>query len=134
ISGSTQGIGYAIARGLAREGVAVTLNGRTDERCAAAVARLRNEVPGAAIDALAADLADPEQVAALAARVAEVDILVNNAGVFDLVDFATATDAEWQRYLDVDLLSAVRLSRAALPGMLARGSGRIISIASESGV
>lgn len=134
ISGSTQGIGYSIAEALAAEGVAVVLNGRTDERGEEAAARLRASVPNAEIAQIAADFTDAAQVAALVDRLGSVDILVNNVGIFDLVDFAAADDAEWQRYLDVDLMSAVRLSRAVLPGMLESGWGRIISIASESGV
>jgi NAD(P)-dependent dehydrogenase (short-subunit alcohol dehydrogenase family) len=134
VSGSTQGIGYAIAEQLAREGASVILNGRTPERCADAARRLREDVPNAAVDAIAADFADPAQVSALVERLGDVDILVNNVGVFDLVDFAATDDAAWEHYLQVDLMSAVRLSRALLPGMLARGTGRILSIASESGV
>jgi len=134
VSGSTQGIGYAVAEHLAREGAAVVLNGRTRERSEAAAARLRADVPGADVTAIAADLAVPQQVAALLAELGDVDVLVNNVGVFDLVSFVDADDATWQRYLDVDLLSAVRLSRGLLPGMLERGWGRIVSVASESGV
>lgn len=134
ISGSTRGIGYAIAEELAKEGASVVLNGRTSQRSKEAAKRLRETVPTAEVDALAADFSDPAQVASLVERLGEVDILVNNVGVFDLVDFTATDDATWDHYLQVDLMSAVRLSRALLPGMLARGEGRILSIASESGV
>ncbi|MGO1467989.1 SDR family NAD(P)-dependent oxidoreductase [Microbacterium gubbeenense] len=134
ISGSTQGIGYAIAESLIREGASVILNGRTRERNESAVDRLRATVPGADVSSEPADLGDAEQVASLLHKIGHVDILVNSAGVFDLVDFFDADDESWQYYLDVDLMSAVRLSRGLLPGMLERGWGRIISIGSESGV
>lgn len=128
ISGSTQGIGYAIAAALAAEGARVVLNGRDQTRTDAAAARLREEVPGADVSAIAGD------VSSAIGDLGEVDILVNNAGLFELTDFATLGDAEWQRYLDVNLMSAVRISREVLPGMLERGWGRIVNIASESGV
>lgn len=134
ISGSTQGIGYAIAEELAKEGASVILNGRTEQRCLEAARRLRRAVPTAEVDVMPADFAAPDRVAALIDKLTDVDILVNNVGVFDLVDFTTTDDATWEHYLQVDLMSAVRLSRALLPGMLTRGEGRILSIASESGV
>ncbi len=134
ISGSTQGIGYAIAEELVKEGVHVILNGRTEKRSHEAAQRLREAVPAAEVGAIAADFSDPAQVSELAASLGRIDILVNNVGVFDLVEFTSADDAVWDHYLQVDLMSAVRLSRALLPGMLARGEGRILSIASESGV
>ena len=130
VTGSTRGIGFAIAEALAGEGAAVIVNGRDADRTRAAGERLRERVPGADVAALPGDVADPAGIADLA----EVDILVNNAGLFALTDFATLGDDEWQRYLDVNLLSAVRLSRELLPGMLERGWGRIVNIASESGV
>lgn len=134
ISGSTQGIGYAIAAALAAEGVAVTLNGRDATRVDAAVARLRGEQPAAQVAGLAADFADAEQVDALTRQLGDVDILVNNVGLFGLAEFASVTDDEWTRYFEVNVMSGVRLSRAVLGGMLERGWGRIIFISSESGV
>jgi NAD(P)-dependent dehydrogenase (short-subunit alcohol dehydrogenase family) len=128
ISGSTQGIGFAIAAALAAEGAAVVLNGRDQSRTDAAAAQLRDEVSGADVSTVVGD------VSAALVDLAEVDILVNNAGRFELTDFTMLGDDEWQRYLDVNLMSAVRLSREALPGMLERGWGRIVNIASESGV
>jgi NAD(P)-dependent dehydrogenase (short-subunit alcohol dehydrogenase family) len=134
ISGSTQGIGFAIARSLASEGVRVVLNGRDPGRVDDAVRRLLDEVPGAVVSGLVADFADPEQVDGLLAAVGEVDVLINNVGLFDVAAFADISDADWQQYFDVNVMSGVRLSRAALPRMLARGWGRIVFIASESGV
>lgn len=134
VSGSTQGIGYAIASALAAEGVQVVVNGRSRQRVDAAVARLRAEHPGATLSGLAADLSAPHEVAHLLADLDEVDILVNNVGIFDLAEFASVSDDEWARYLDLNLMSGVRLSRHSLPGMLQRGWGRILFISSESGV
>lgn len=134
VSGSTQGIGYAIAAALAAEGVQVTLNGRDAERLDSAVARLGAEHPESHPSGLVADFAKPDEVARLLADLGDVDILVNNVGLFGLADFSATSDDEWSRYLDVNLMSAVRLSRQVLDGMLDRGWGRIVSISSESGV
>ena len=130
ITGSTQGIGFAIAEALASEGAAILLNGRDAARTQTAAERLRALVPGADVDVAPGDVADPAALTGLP----EVDILVNNAGAFGLNEFADADDAEWQRYLDVNLTAGVRLSRRVLPGMLERGWGRILFISSESGV
>jgi NAD(P)-dependent dehydrogenase (short-subunit alcohol dehydrogenase family) len=134
VSGSTQGIGYAIARSLAEEGAAVVVNGRTAKRVGAAVERLRAAVPTAEVTGISADFADPDQVRALLGSLGEVDILVNNVGVFEVNAFEEISDEDWQRYLDVNLMSGVRMSRHALPTMLAKGWGRIIFLGSESGV
>lgn len=134
VSGSTRGIGRAIAEALLREGATVVIHGREEERVRKAVDALRAEAPDARVEGVAADLADPAQVRNLVERLGDVDILVNNAGVFDLADVACTSDDEWQRSLDVNLMSGVRLSRSVLGGMLSRGWGRIIFIASESGV
>lgn len=134
ISGSTQGIGYAVARVLAEEGASVVINGRTPDRVDAAVAQLRAAVPSADVSGIPADFADPDQVRGLLGTLGEVDILVNNVGVFEINAFEKISDDDWQRYFDVNLMSGVRLSRHALPAMLARGWGRIIFVSSESGV
>lgn len=134
ISGSSQGIGYAIAAALAAEGAQVTLNGRDAERLDTAVARLRAEHPQSNPTGAVADFAKPDEVARLLADLGDVDILVNNVGLFGLADFGAVDDDEWTRYFDVNVMSAVRLSRHVLDGMLERGWGRIISISSESGV
>ncbi|MFB2584946.1 SDR family NAD(P)-dependent oxidoreductase [Herbiconiux liukaitaii] len=134
VSGSTQGIGYAIAKALLEEGATVVVNGRADGRVRTAVESLARDVPGAAVSGLAADFEDPEQVRGLLASLGEVDILVNNVGLFDVAPFGDVDDAEWQRYFGVNVMSGVRLSRHLLPAMLANGWGRILFIGSESGV
>ena len=134
VSGSTLGIGYAVAKALAVEGARVTINGRDGDRVRSAVVRLREEVPGAIVRGLAADFADDGQVEDLLEGLGDVDVLVNNVGLFDVAPLESISDVEWRRYFDVNVLSGVRLSRHVLPGMLARGRGRIVFIASESGV
>ncbi|AMP69014.1 SDR family NAD(P)-dependent oxidoreductase [Ralstonia solanacearum] len=134
VTGSTKGIGHAIAVALAAEGARVILNGRTDASVAEAVSRLLAEAPGAHVEAFAGDLSDPAQAEALAARFPRVDILVNNLGIFDPKPFEDIDDAEWLRFFNVNVMSGVRLSRAYLPGMKAQNWGRIVFISSESGV
>lgn len=134
VSGSTQGIGQAVALLCAKEGAAVVVNGRTETGVARAVAAIRAAVPAADVSGLVADLADAVQVDALLDSLGEVDILVNNAGVFDVAPFAQIDDAEWSRYFELNVMAAVRLSRRLLPGMLARNEGRIVFIGTESAV
>lgn len=134
VSGSTQGIGYAVARALAVEGARVTLNGRTAEGVGSAVRRLTAQVPGAVVTGVAADVAHEDQVADLLEKVGDVDVLVNNVGLFDVAPFEAIPDEQWRRYFEVNVLSGVRLSRHLLPGMLERGWGRIVFVSSESGV
>ena len=134
ISGSTQGIGYAIARALLQEGAEVVINGRDDARVEDSVLRLRREVAGAVVTGIAADFSDVADVQRLIESIGRVDILINNVGLFDVTFFDEIPDADWSRYLDVNLMSGVRLSRALLPQMLAEGWGRILFISSESGV
>lgn len=134
ISGSTQGIGNAIAKTLAGEGVRVTLNGRDQGKLTAAVEALRREIPGASVDGVAADFSDPAQVERLCTELSDVDILINNVGRFDLKPFEEISADEWRRYFEVNTLSGALLSRRLLPGMLERGWGRIVFISSESGV
>lgn len=134
ISGSTQGIGYAVAATLASEGVHVVLNGRNSQRLDEAVTRLREDCPGAHVSGITADFSEPEQTSKLLDQLGEVDILINNVGVFGLADFTTLSDAQWQQYFDVNLMSGVRLARQLLPGMVTCGWGRVIFISSESGV
>lgn len=134
VSGSTEGIGYAIAAGLVRAGAAVVINGRDEQRLRTAVDALRALLPGADVTGIAADFADAEQVRHLIGRLGEIDILVNNVGIFDVRTFADVTDEEWQRYFDVNVMSGVRLSRHVLDGMLTRGWGRILFVSSESGI
>lgn len=134
ISGSTQGIGFAVAEALSAEGVDVVLNGRSQERVDAAVERLRAASPASDPAGIAANVAVAEEVDDLVEQLGPVDILVNNVGIFGLDDFGSITDADWQRYFDINVMSGVRLSRALLPGMLQRGWGRIVFVSSESGV
>ncbi len=134
ISGSTRGIGYATAAALAAEGVAVVLHGRASERVERAVARLRAEGHGVEVSGVTGDFADDTQVRQVLDALSAVDILVNNVGLFEVKPFAAVTDEDWQLFYDVNVMSAVRLSRHLLPGMLARGWGRIVFVSSESGV
>jgi NAD(P)-dependent dehydrogenase (short-subunit alcohol dehydrogenase family) len=133
ITGSTEGIGYAIARQLARAGADVVINGRSEEKTANAAERLKGEVAGGTVAAVAADVATAEGCDALVAKVPHVDILINNAGIFQPLDFFEANDEVWDRHWQVNVMSAVRLSRAYLPGMQNVDWGRVIFIASESG-
>lgn len=134
VSGSTQGIGFAIAEALLGEGASVVLNGRDEGRVRTAQDRLRAAIPGADVSGTTADFEDPEQVGRLLDSLGDVDILVNNVGLFEVKPFAEISDDDWQRYFDVNVMSSVRLSRHALTPMLARGWGRILFIGSESGV
>jgi NAD(P)-dependent dehydrogenase (short-subunit alcohol dehydrogenase family) len=126
ISGSTKGIGFAVAALLAREGAKVIVNGRTEN----AVAESTRKIPGAA--GFAGDLATAAGCAAIAKRFPEVDILVNNLGIFERKAFEEIPDEDWQRFFDINVMSGVRLSRAYLPGMKQRNWGRIVFISSES--
>lgn len=134
ISGSTKGIGFAIARLLAAEGAHVIVNGRSDAAVSEAIAAIRAEVQGADVDGFAGDLSTAEAAAALATRFPEVDILVNNLGVFERKAFDQILDADWQRYFDINVMSGVRLARAYLSGMKQRDWGRVVFISSESGI
>jgi len=135
ISGSSRGIGHAIARTLAGEGADVVLNGRDPARLAEAVDTLRREVPGVSVTGVAADFAVAEDVDRFCDRLPDpVDILVNNVGLFELKDFGSISDDDWRRYFEVNVLGGVRLARRLLPGMLERGWGRVVFVSSESGV
>lgn len=127
VTGSTQGIGLAIAKGLAEAGARVVVNGRTAERVSAAVAALPGDIVG-----VAADVATDAGVGDLLAEVPAVDVLVNNLGIFEAVPAQQITDEQWRRYFDVNVLSAVRLIRSYLPGMVENGWGRALQIASDS--
>lgn len=134
VTGSTEGIGYAIAKGLAQSGAAVILNGRKQEKSDAAAAKLAAEVPGAKVRGIAGDVGTADGCAALAAVAGQVDILINNAGIFAPQPFLEIPDSEWMRFYEVNVMSGVRLSRAFLPAMLKRDWGRIVFISSESAV
>ncbi|MDQ0935669.1 SDR family NAD(P)-dependent oxidoreductase [Streptomyces turgidiscabies] len=134
VSGSTQGIGAAIALGLARAGARVGVNGRDEARVEEAVAGLAAQAPQARFVAVAADLATEEGAARAREVLPETDILVNNLGIFGAQPALEISDDEWRRYFEVNVLAAVRLTRAFLPGMMDRGWGRIQYIASDSAV
>jgi NAD(P)-dependent dehydrogenase (short-subunit alcohol dehydrogenase family) len=134
VTGSTQGIGYAIAAGLARAGARVAVNGRRAETVDQAVQRLRTETDSDDIVAAPGDLADEGGTRAVLDAVPQVDILVNNLGIFGATPPLQIDDAEWRRYFEVNVLSAVRLIRAYLPGMKEQGWGRVLSLASDSAV
>ena len=134
VTGSSAGIGRAIARGLAAAGARVFVNGRREAGVHKAVSELRAELPAAAVQGVAADVATAAGCDALARALADVDILVNNAGIFEPKDFFRIEDADWTRFFETNVMSGVRLSRAYLPGMLRRNWGRIVFISSESGL
>ncbi len=134
VSGSTAGIGLAIATGLAEAGATVVVNGRTDTRVQQAVDAVQHAAPGAQVSGIAADLATPEGVNYFITAAANADILVNNLGIFEPKPFADITDADWQRFFNANVMSGVRLSRHYLPGMVERGWGRVVFISSESGL
>jgi NAD(P)-dependent dehydrogenase (short-subunit alcohol dehydrogenase family) len=134
VSGSTAGIGLAIATALAREGARVTVTGRTGGRVDAALERITADVPDAAVDGIAADLATAAGARTLFAARPEADILVNNLGIYKMRPFQEISDEEWSEMLSVNVISGARLSRLYLPGMLARGWGRVIFVSSESGL
>jgi NAD(P)-dependent dehydrogenase (short-subunit alcohol dehydrogenase family) len=132
VTGSTSGIGHAIAKGLAAAGAAVVINGRTQDKVDAAVAAIGKAVPGAKVRGGAADVSTAAGCRALSAALPDVDILVNNAGIFEPKDFFEIPDEDWSRFFEVNVLSGVRLSRVYMPGMLKRNWGRIVFISSES--
>lgn len=134
VSGSTAGIGYAIAKGLANAGAAIVVNGRTEERTREAAAKLTTEVPGAHVTSVPGDLANADGLSRFIDEVPDADILVNNVGIFEPKPFLEILDEDWERFFQVNVMSGVRLSRHYLPGMVLRGWGRIVFISSESGV
>ncbi len=127
VTGSTAGIGLAIARRLAEEGAAVAITGRAPDKLAAAAGKI-----GGKVRTIAADPATAEGAETLVAALPAVDILVNNLGIYESKAFEEISDADWRRFFEVNVLSGARLARAYFPGMLARGWGRIVFVASES--
>lgn len=134
VTGSTAGIGFAIAEALVAENAQVVINGRAQERVDAALARLRAACPQAQVSGIAADLGNAAGVAQLLAALPDVDILVNNLGIFAAVPFEEIEDGEWFRFFEANVMSGVRLSRHYLPLMKQRDWGRIVFISSESAV
>jgi NAD(P)-dependent dehydrogenase (short-subunit alcohol dehydrogenase family) len=134
VTGSTAGIGFAAARALAAEGASVVLNGRTKARVDEAVARLKAELPGAAVGGIAQDLGSGKGCRALIAQLPEVDVLVNNLGIFEPKPFEQIPDEDWLRFFETNVLSGIRLARHYVQGMRARNWGRIVFVSSESGL
>jgi NAD(P)-dependent dehydrogenase (short-subunit alcohol dehydrogenase family) len=134
VTGSTAGIGFAIASSLAQEGAEVVVNGRSQQRVDQAVQKIRTEIKNARVRGVAADLGTREGMSQMIRDLPAVDILVNNLGIFEPKPFDAITDEDWQRFFDVNVLSGVRLSRFYLPQMLEKSWGRIVFISSESGV
>jgi NAD(P)-dependent dehydrogenase (short-subunit alcohol dehydrogenase family) len=132
VSGSTAGIGLAIATALAAEGTKVVVNGRTQARVDTAVKTIQRSVAGAGVRGVAADLGTSSGVDTFLRQVPDADILVNNLGIFDVKPFLEISDTEWLRFFEVNVLSGVRLARTYLPKMLKKNWGRIIFISSES--
>ncbi len=129
VTGSTKGIGFAIARHLAGEGANVVINGRRPDSTQAAAQKI-----GGRARSIAADVSTAAGCAELLRQLPTVDILINNAGIFEPKAFGEIPDADWTRFFEVNVMSGVRLTRAYLPGMLKRNWGRVIFISSESGV
>jgi NAD(P)-dependent dehydrogenase (short-subunit alcohol dehydrogenase family) len=132
VTGSTAGIGLAIATALAEEGAKVVINGRTEARVSAALAKIRHKDHTADLLGVAADLGSAAGVETFVKQVPHADILINNLGIFEPKPFAEIPDSDWIRFFEVNVMSGVRLSRHYLPGMLRNNWGRIIFISSES--
>ena len=134
ISGSTQGIGFAIAQQLLQEGASVTINGRQKSKTEQSKQHLQKQFPDSQISAISADFSKKEEVESLLPHLTDIDILVNNVGIFEVEEFQNVTDKDWYDYFEINVMSGVRLSRKLLPQMQNKNWGRIIFISSESGV
>ena len=134
VTGSTRGIGLAIARGLAESGARVAINGRSEASVQKAIAEIRADLPEADLVPAAADVATEEGAAAVNELLPQVDVLINNLGIYGVQPALEISDDDWRRYFEVNVLSAARLTRLYLPGMTDRGWGRILFIASDAAV
>jgi len=134
VSGSTAGIGLAIAQRLGREGADIIINGRTEERVRLALAQIKKDVRNVDVRGIAADLGTAEGCSEVVRQLPQIDILVNNVGIFEPKPFNDISDQDWERFFAVNVMSGVRLSRAYFPGMKERNWGRIVFISSESGL
>ncbi len=132
VSGSTAGIGLAIASGLAESGARVVVNGRTQARVDSAITHIRKKHAGCLCEGFAGDLSTREAADQLIRRVPDADILVNNLGIFEPKKFFDIPDDDWDRFFRVNVLSGVRLARHYTQGMVKRGWGRVMFISSES--
>jgi len=134
VTGSTAGIGLAIASRLAEEGAEVVVNGRTQNRVDEAISRLREKNNRANVGGIAADLGNAQGCQSVVDQLPSVDILVNNVGIFEPKPFQEIDDASWEKFFAVNVMSGVRLSRAYIKGMREKNWGRIVFISSESGL
>lgn len=134
VTGSTAGIGLAIARGLAAAGAHVVVTGRTQARVDEALAAIARDVAGARLSGVAGDLGTREGAQQLIVAVPQTDILVNNLGIFEPKAFFDITDEDWRRFFEVNVMSGVRLARHYAQGMAQRGWGRVQFVSSESAV
>ncbi|MEH2416268.1 SDR family NAD(P)-dependent oxidoreductase [Nostoc sp.] len=134
VSGSTAGIGFAIALGLAQEGASVIVNGRSEERVAQAIAKIKQSTPDAKVSGVVAEVGTASGVEQLVQKVPHVDILINNVGIYEPKTFFDITDEDWLKIFEVNVLSGVRLSRQYLQKQLEQNWGRIIFISSESAI
>ncbi|HEY6270621.1 MAG TPA: SDR family oxidoreductase [Terriglobales bacterium] len=134
VTGSTAGIGFAIAKGLAESGATVVVNGREEPRLRQAIAQIQSALPKAQLEGVAADLGTSDGAARLIAQVPDADILVNNLGIFEIKRFFEIPDGDWERFFRINVLSGVRLARHYTQGMVKRGWGRVMFISSESGI
>ncbi len=134
VTGSTAGIGFAIAKALAAEGATVTINGRSEASVGQALQKLQALLPEASLRGVAADAATAKGCEQLTAAGPAIDILVNNMGIFDPKPFEDIPDSDWMRFFETNVMSGVRLARSVLPGMKQRNRGRIVFISSESGI
>jgi NAD(P)-dependent dehydrogenase (short-subunit alcohol dehydrogenase family) len=134
VTGSTAGIGYAIALQLAQEGAQVIINGRTEKRVVEAIMQLKAESGNDKISGVVADFSNAESISNLIGQIPELDILINNVAIFEPKAFVDITDADWLRFYEMNVLSGIRLARAYLNQMLSKGWGRMIFISSESAI
>lgn len=134
VSGSTRGIGFAAALGLADMGATVLINGRTKETTDAAVSKAKAAKPKARFEPAPGDLATAQGANAVIAAARDLDVLVNNMSIYDIKAFPDIDDAEWQRFFDTNVMSGIRLTRHFLPAMLKKNWGRVVFVSSESGL
>lgn len=134
VSGSTTGIGFAIAKGFAKEGADVYLNGRSESSVNDAVQKIQNEIPNAKVTGIAADLATQEGFDILIKKVGQVDVLINNLGIYEPVNFFESKDEDWLKMFDINVMSGIRLARFYMPKMLEKNWGRVVFISSESAI
>jgi NAD(P)-dependent dehydrogenase (short-subunit alcohol dehydrogenase family) len=134
VTGSSRGIGFATALGLADMGATVLINGRTKESTDTALASAKKEKPKGRFEGAAGDLSKLDGVNAVIAASGDLDILVNNMSIYDVKQFTDITDADWQNFFDTNVMSGIRLTRNFLPKMLAKNWGRVVFVSSESGI